>query len=236
MLANSHNTPIAQFKSFSIFEDMSDEELETAVNCAYQNKVEQGHTIFHQGEPSDHVYLVVEGQLRLTQLTQKGRQVVLHTASPGEIAGIVAVLKQIPFPATASAITKCNYLYWEQGTLRELMEQVPQFGFNALHTVTNRFTELQNRYQELATERVERRIARTLLRIAQKSGQNTPVGLHLNTPLSRQTLAEMSGTTLFTVSRTCSNWEAQNIIKPGRKKFTILNLTALTAIAEDQIN
>ncbi len=236
MLAKSHNTSITSFKSFSIFEDLSEQELKTAVNCAYQNEIEQGQNIFFQGESSDHVYLILQGQIRLTQLTEKGKQVVLHTASAGEIVGIVAVLNQIPYPATAVAITNCNYIYWDQETLRALMENVPQFGFNALHTVTNRFTELQNRYRELATERVERRIARTLLRIAQKSGQSTPIGLHLNTPLSRQTLAEMSGTTLFTVSRTCSHWESQNIIKPGREKFTITNLPALTAIAEDQIN
>jgi CRP/FNR family transcriptional regulator, nitrogen oxide reductase regulator len=93
--------------------------------------------------------------------------------------------------------------------------------------------EFQNRYRELATERVERRLARTVLRLASQVGRKTDEGVLLDLPLTRQDLAEMSGTTLFTVSRILSQWEDQELVRAGRERLVIRFPHGLVSIAED---
>jgi CRP-like cAMP-binding protein len=85
----------------------------------------------------------------------------------------------------------------------------------------------------VATERVERRIAHALLRLVRQAGRRVEAGVEIDFPLSRQDVAEMTGTTLHTVSRTLSAWESQGIVESGRQQVVIRKPHALVAIAED---
>ncbi|MER3457798.1 MAG: hypothetical protein C4309_03385 [Chloroflexota bacterium] len=114
-----------------------------------------------------------------------------------------------------------------------LMERTPRLAFNALRLLAGRVQELQDRVRELATERVERRVARTLLRLARQAGRKVENGVLIDLPLSRQDLAEMTGTTLFTVSRVLSRWEQQGLVEAGRERVLIRFPHGLVRIAED---
>ena len=96
-----------------------------------------------------------------------------------------------------------------------------------------RLREAEARLRDLQTERVERRIARTLVRLASQAGIRTERGIELALPLSRQDLAELAGTTLSTASRTLSGWDSRGIVASGRERITILQPHALVALAED---
>jgi CRP-like cAMP-binding protein len=102
-----------------------------------------------------------------------------------------------------------------------------------LEVVAGHYRRLLDRYQELATERVERRVARALLRLARQVGQKEEDGVLIGLPLSREDLAEMTGTTLYTVSRILSGWEHQGLVEAGRERVFIRDPHALVAIAED---
>jgi CRP-like cAMP-binding protein len=106
-------------------------------------------------------------------------------------------------------------------------------GVNALGVLASHVREFQNRYRELATERVERRLARTILRLANQTGRKIEEGVLLDLPLTRQDLAEMSGTTLFTVSRILSRWEVDGLILSGRERLVIRFPHGIVRIAED---
>jgi CRP-like cAMP-binding protein len=98
--------------------------------------------------------------------------------------------------------------------------------------MTGYIQEMQERYRESVTERVEQRIARVLLRLAGQSGKRVEAGVLIELPFSRQELAEMAGTTLFTVSRILSTWEKQGLISAGREKVTLTNPHAILRVAE----
>ena len=100
-------------------------------------------------------------------------------------------------------------------------------------TSIRRFHELQDRYRELATERVERRVARALLRLARQTGTRTQEGVLLDLPLSRQDLGQMTGTTQYTASRILSGWEHKGLIVTGRERVVIRDPHGLVIIAED---
>jgi CRP-like cAMP-binding protein len=115
----------------------------------------------------------------------------------------------------------------------ELMRRFPDVAINAARVLADRFHELQRQHRELMTERVERRIARALLRLIQGAGRRGDAGVEIDFPLSRQDLAQMTGTTLFTVSRTLSAWEQAGIITAGRRRVVVLQPHRLVRIAED---
>jgi CRP-like cAMP-binding protein len=166
-------------------------------------------------------------------VTPEGHQVIIRFLGPGEGMGIIVVLSNTIYPLSAEVVTDCTALKWDYEATVLLMEDFPRLALNGLRLVAGRFHELQNRYRELATERVERRVARALLRLARQTGRRTERGVLIDLPLSRQDLGEMTGTTLYTVSRILSNWEQQELIETGRERVTILNPHGLVIIAED---
>jgi CRP-like cAMP-binding protein len=117
--------------------------------------------------------------------------------------------------------------------MRGLMMACPGIALNAIQILAGRVRDFQDRIRELTTERVERRIARALLRLARQTGHKVDEGVLIDLPLTRQDLAEMTGTTLFTVSRTLSQWEAQGLVHAGRERVVIRFPHGLVSIAED---
>ena len=102
-----------------------------------------------------------------------------------------------------------------------LVEQHPRLAANALQTVGSRLQETHARVVELSTQQVESRIAHALLRLAKQAGRPIPEGVEIDFPISRQDVAEMTGTTLHTVSRTLSGWEAKGLIDGGRQRIVL---------------
>ncbi len=113
------------------------------------------------------------------------------------------------------------------------MQNYPDITLNALGIVIKRLNELQNRFLELKTEHLEQRIARTLLRLMKRGGKKVHEGVLIDFPLSRQDIAEFSGTTLYSVSRTLSAWEKQGWVKTSREKIIVSDYHALISISEN---
>ena len=87
--------------------------------------------------------------------------------------------------------------------------------------------------RQLATEKVERRIARALLRLVQQAGRRVEHGVLIDLPLSRDDIAQMTGTTLYTVSRVVSRWEGEGILDAGRQQLVIRKPHALMSLADE---
>lgn len=196
-------------------------------------RVRDGGYFFHEGEPATVLYVLTEGRVKFTQVTPEGHGVLLRVVGPGETFGAVAALGDAIHPATAQADGDCAALGWTGDAISGLMERYPRLALNALRFLAGRLLEFQDRYRELATQRVERRIAHALLRLMRQIGKRTGAGVLIDLPLSRQEIAEMTGTTLFTVSRSMSAWEARGIVESGRERVLIRRPKELEAIAED---
>jgi CRP-like cAMP-binding protein len=188
---------------------------------------------FHQGDPAEMIYIPVQGRLKLTQVTPEGHEVILRYVGVGEMSGATAVFGDTAYPASAETMGETSVLGWDNETMVELIEHYPRLGLNILHLLSARLQELQDRLRELSTERVERRVARALLRLVSQLGRKAETGVLIDLPLSRQDLANMTGTTLYTVSRILSRWEEEGIIEAGREKVLIKHPPRLVMIAED---
>lgn len=224
---------IALRSGVALFEGLSDQGLEEAVALARRSKCARGETLFEQGEPAVAFHLIIAGRLKVSKDTVDGQQIIIRYLGAHEIAGCVAVCGGMPYPATAMAVEDTWLLTWDRTRLSQLAERYPVIAMNAMRIMGGRTMELQSRLTEMQTERAERRIAHTLSRLVVQAGRRTADGIEIDFPITRQDLAEMSGTTLHTVSRTLSEWEQAGIVSGGRQKVVILNPHALITIAED---
>lgn len=192
----------------------------------------RGH-LFHQGDDAAHLYLVVAGRVKLSQVGSDGQEVIVRFVGPGEVLGALALVPGTAYPVTGEVVEDGRLLAWPRAVLSRLADQHPRLAVGATAVIGERMQELQHRFRELATQRVAQRLARALLRLARQTGRRTEEGVELDLPLSRRDLAEMTGTTLFTVSRLLSAWETAGIVATGRERVVVRRPHLLVAIAED---
>ncbi|HKY94420.1 MAG TPA: Crp/Fnr family transcriptional regulator [Kiloniellales bacterium] len=225
---------ISVLQRVPLFAGLPAEALGRIAGTALEVRVAKNDSPFRQGDPATHGHVVGWGRIRLDQATADGQNVVLRYMGPGDMLGTVAVLRGIPYPATAVAVEDSLLLAWSAPRLSELFNAYPALALNAIRLVGTRLEELQQRLQEVATQRVERRIAGTLLRLVRQGGRRGEQGIEIPFSMSRQDLAELTATTLHTVSRTLSAWEQQGIISARRSShLVILQPHRLVAIAEE---
>lgn len=208
-------------------------DLQTIIAAGRRYELAQGEFFFHQGEDSTLLYIILSGRVRLTQVTPDGQQVIVNYFGPGEGLGIIVALNNVPYPLSAEAIEQCVALGWRRETMLDLMQHHPQLTLNGLQMVGQRFAQMQNRFQELATRRVEQRVALALLRLVRQFGRRTDEGVLIDIPVSREDLAQMTGTNLYSVSRILSKWEGEGLISGGRRQITLKKAHELVVLAED---
>ncbi|MFO7632287.1 MAG: Crp/Fnr family transcriptional regulator [Caldilinea sp.] len=227
-----YNQHLLLVRQNPIFHGLSAQLHEHILQHAHVLKVEPNGFLIRQGDPATAFYILAQGHIRLIQLTPDGSQVLLRFLNAGQEFGVIAVLSGLEYPISAQAIEHCEVLVWEGELLAQLMEQHPRIGFNALRAMAVQNQELQRRYQEMLTERVEQRLAQALVRLVRQLGQATTEGTLLDCPISREDLAEMIGTTLFTVSRILSQWEHEGVVEAKWKKVLILRQQDLERLAD----
>jgi len=216
-----------------VFNNASDDDIRTIAQLGIPRRVEEGSYFFFDGDPANHLYVLLSGRAKLCQITTEGQQVNLRTLSPNQLFGAIgAIDAQATYPACAQALEDSTALAIESAAFRKLLEQRPHLSFGMMRLMTGYIREMQSRFSEMATARVEQRIARTLLRLAGQLGRMVDQGLLVELPFSRQELAEMNGTTLYTVSRTLSAWEKTGMVTTGRGRVVITNPHALVRLAE----
>lgn len=189
--------------------------------------------LFHQGDDASHLYLVVDGRVKLTQVGADGQEVIVRHIGPGEILGGIALVEGAAYPVTGEVLESARLLAWPRDELLRLAADHPQLALLTTGVIAGRMHEIQERFRELATQRVAQRLARALLRLVRQAGRRTAEGVEIDLPLSRQDLAEMTGTTLYTVSRTLSAWESAGVVAVGRERVVVVHPHRLVEIAED---
>lgn len=189
--------------------------------------------LFHQGNEARELTVVLSGRLKLVQVGADGREVIVRYVGPGEMCALIALFPDQAYPATAEAVAATRVICWSRTLLERLILDHPQVALNAMRIQSDRMRELTDRMREIATEKVARRVARALLRLASRVGRRTDHGVELDLPLSREDLARIAGTTLFTVSRLMADWEAAGIVTSGRERVVIRYPHGLVTIAED---
>jgi len=189
--------------------------------------------IFFEGDPSSWLGVVLEGRVKMIKHSGNGKDVVLDLIAPGEMLGEMAAFNGESRPATAQAMEPTVVASIHQDDYIRLLKQYPALALRAIEELGRRLREAQETIKSMAVERVERRIARVLLKLAATTGSSNEDGVVIELPLTRQDIAEMAGTTVETAIRTLSKFRKTGLIQTERGRVTILKPHQLVRIAEE---
>jgi len=215
-----------------LFAGFSAADLDAILSEARSVRVARNSPVFQQGEEAHSFFVLLHGHVRASKTTPAGDQVVVRYVATGETFGVAKAIGLQHYPATATAVDDSVVLAWPSATWPRLVEKFPALAANTLQTVGSRLQETHTRVVEMSTEQVEKRIAHALLRLVKQAGRKVEHGVEIDFPISRQDIAQMTGTTLHTVSRILSAWEQQGLVESGRQRIVLRDPHRLYAIAE----
>ena len=210
---------------------MTRDALDDMLARAVSFRREKDSYIFREGEDAHSFFLLLDGYVRVVKVTPDGEQVIVRYIATGELLGIAKAIGRTTYPANAVAAADCVVLAWPSNTWEAIVAAHPGFATNTYAMVGSRLVGTQDRVVELATERVEQRVANAILSLAKETGRKTEEGILIDFPISRQDISEMTGTTLHTVSRLLSGWDSKGWIKGGRQKITLVEGHKLMMVA-----
>ncbi len=223
-------TPAA-LAGLPLFRRVSADDRERLAAVAYVRTYDRGDHVFHEGDPSDFFFVVMTGRVKVYKQTPGGNDVILEMFGPGGPLGAVAAYESRPYPASAAALESTSCLLIPRAEFFSLLEQRPSLVRGLLGSLSLRLVELTTRLAELTGGRVETRFARLFLKLADQLGRPERGGTFVPLPLSRQELADLTGTTIETSIRIMSRWGKQEILRTEKDGFVILDRGTLESQA-----
>jgi len=214
-----------------IFSRLEVEDRRRLAEVARLQFYRRGDMVFAEGDPPDYFCTVVQGRVKVFKMTPAGKDVILEIFGAGDPLGAVAAYDGHPFPASAVAIEDSQVLLVPRDAFFALLEQHPTLVRGLLSGLTHRLAELAFRLAELTGGRVEPRFARLFLKLAQEQGRRERGGTFIPVALSRQELADMTGTTVETCIRIMSRWGKHRVVLTEKDGFLVLNPAELETLA-----
>jgi CRP/FNR family transcriptional regulator, nitrogen oxide reductase regulator len=213
-----------------IFSRLSPADRKTVAEVSRVQHFDKGETIFEQDSPSDAFYAIASGRVKIFKMMPNGKDVILEVFGPGDPLGAVAAYMDRPFPASASALEDTTCVIIPRPAFFRLLETQPSLVRGLLLGLTFRLVELTNRLAEMSGGRIEPRFARLFLKLASQMGRAERGGAFIPLALSRQELADLTGTTIETCIRIMSRWNKDDIVHTEKDGFLVLDRAELESI------
>jgi CRP-like cAMP-binding protein len=214
------------------FRRLSADDRQRVASVARLKSYGKGDVVFAEEQPSEFFYSIASGRVKIVKTLPGGKEVILEVFGAGEPLGAVAVYEGRPFPASAIAIEESSCILIPRAAFFVLLEQHPTLVRGILSGLTLRLIELTKRLAELSGGRVEARFARLFLKLARDMGRPGERGTFIALPLSRQELADMTGTTIETCIRIMSRWNKDDLVSTEKDGFTVLDTASLETLGD----
>lgn len=213
----------------SLFANIAQADRIQIIAAAQERKFSSRQTLFVVGDPVRNVILLTSGFAKILQFSPNGNEVILRLSGPGEVVGTVGLCVEGCHCSMARSIDAATALVWESNVFESVSERYPVLRRNTVHILCQRLQEMEQRYREICTQKVAARLSHELVRLHSQIGR--PVNGAMEIALSREELAQMTGTTLFTVSRLLCEWDQLGIVSSRRGAVSVVKLQALQELA-----
>jgi len=208
-----------------ILSDLNDSEVFELAGLAVDRSFAQGEFIFQEGDTAEYFHIIAEGKVKTLKHSSMGSEFIIAFFAPGDMFGAVAAFTDKPYPCSARAVAETRIMEIRKEDFMAFIIKHPQVALRIIKVLGERLIESQDRLRDLAGERVEQRIVRTLLRLSSNIGPNLP--------FTRHEIAEMTGTTTETVIRILSHLKEENIISSVRGEIIIIDDKKLRMLCQE---
>jgi CRP-like cAMP-binding protein len=226
------NRRVALVQSSPLFEEISAADCREIVSAAHEKHFARRETLFLEGDPVRQVILLTSGTAKVVQFGQNGTEVILALKGPGDVVGTMALRSQNRHCSMAQTLAPATALVWDATVFEALSQRNLILRTNITYVLCQQLHELEQRFREISTEKVSVRLSHQLVRLLNQVGHR--VNGRVEIRLSREELAQLTGTTLFTVSRLLSAWNERGIVATRREAVSVHNFQALMQLAEGE--
>jgi CRP/FNR family transcriptional regulator len=203
---------IQTLRKSSIFRVLKDDQLREVSSAFSERSFKNNEYLFMQGDPSDYLYIVAKGRVKMLMHTGKGKDVILEIKSPGELFCCSAVLDNRPFPESAQAMEDVSVIQVGHQDLLQMLERYPVLKGEVARYSGRKLKDAHDMLRNLATEKVEVRIASILLKLSESGGPDSDFQ-KISIRVTRQEIAEMVGTTVETCIRTIRRFQKDGMVQ-----------------------
>jgi CRP-like cAMP-binding protein len=217
-----------------VFTDIPAREIAALVQVAVEATHRARDYVFMEGDRSHWFCIVRSGHVRIVRHARSGKDVVLELLGPGEVFGGVAVIEKRPYPAAAQATEPTVVLKLPAEAMIGLAERHPSVIRQIALLIGRRLRAAHDSVESLAVDPVEARLAAALLRLSEREGVRGARGVTLPFHLTRQGLADMTGTTVETAIRILSRWTRDGLVRDDEGRLVLADVGALRAMAEGE--
>ena len=219
MMKKSRPAP-ALLKSSTLLKDIEQSARQAILSSAENRHISAKCNITTGGDEATHLFLVQGGRAHYYHLTKQGESVLLAWLVPGDVIGLVAMLKaRSTYMASADATSDCELLVWKHSVLRTLVSRHPLLAENGLQIALGYLRSYVGRHVGLVTKTAEERLAETLLRLVDRSSEVVPDGIDIRA--TNDELAGLADISPFTASRVLSNWERAGVLSKKRGRLLL---------------
>lgn len=212
-----------------IFNHLSPEEMQEIANTSKSENYHKGELIFQAGEPSEHLYIVHKGRVKIYHLSDSGKEQLIRILEPGDFLGELSLFSKQESDSFAEAMVSSEICSIHRRDLQNILIKFPSISLKILEQFTNRLEQTEKLVSQLSLLDVEKRTASYLVELAEGWAKESEITL----PMSKKDLASYLGTTRETISRRLSSFQNSGWIEQiGQRKIRILNTEAIRKIAE----
>ncbi len=223
---------IKLLRQTSFFSSMSIRELELINNERIEHAYDKNEYIFFEGDRSHAVFIIISGRIKLVKHSAAGKNIIIRMAAVGEMFGESAIFDRLPYPSSAQAMEKTRALCIKRSNFYIMMMKNPDIAIKLIGELGLRLRESYDLIQNLAAQNVEKRIASLLVKFAQKISEHTDHEIKFAFDLTRQDIADMTGTTVETAIRTMSRFKKQGLVTTEGRRLIIHDFERLQIVAE----
>jgi CRP-like cAMP-binding protein len=203
-----------------LFRDLTPDELADVASRFREDNFDEDACIFYEGALVERFWVVKDGQVKIIKHGEDGKETVIEVIPPGEMFGGGALLLT-HHPGTAQALSNLTTLSLPVEEYKLLLQEYPALALRVIGALGERLLSVVDT-RVMASERVERRIAHILLKLASKCGEESEGGWRITLSLSRQDIADLSDTTIETAIRVMSKFRKEGLVKTLRGGYVVI--------------
>jgi CRP/FNR family cyclic AMP-dependent transcriptional regulator len=191
--------------------------------CSYGRNV----TLFHEGDEAGPVVVLLRGRVKLTMLSEGGREAIVAVRGPGDLLGELAAIDRGPRSTTVTTLEPVEVLLVARSAFSALLEAQPRIALVILRLVAGRLRYADAQQAQFATHDLVGRLAQRLVELCDRFGTRRESGIVIDLPLSQEELGSWIGASREGVSKAFQALRSLRIVETGRRRVTVLDIEAL---------
>ena len=210
-----------------LLDGLDDENARALRRQISEVKLSRGEHLFLEGQDGDRLYVVLDGKIKLTRAAADGRENLLSVLGPGEMFGELSLFDPRPRTSSASAVTDVMLAALGHDALRAWLLEHPEASMHMLRQLARRLRRANDVTADLVFTDVPGRVAKNLLDLADRFGQQESDGLHVHHDLTQEELAQLVGASRETVNKALADFAARGWLQISARSVLILDAERL---------